>query len=334
MAHRPLIAAAFLCALPIECVTGVVSPFDFAESLDKLRELTENNFGHRGNNPSYIENEIESSEKVTFTNHGKNGEDIKQVYHYVVSKIDALEERVTGVEESISDISNRLSRVDCSDLPSSSVSGVFDLYLDHRGTRTVSSFCDMDTDDGGWTVILRRIPHENARTALNFTRSLREYKIGFGEPTGDFWVGLQNVHEWTKFRDYRLRIQLTDFKDEEGFAVYDHFYVEGEQEGFKLGISGYSGDIGDSLSNHGNSDNFTADGMLFSTYDEDRDTSHEINCSSFWGIGGWWFNRCSWANLMGPYRLPGSGDGIGINWHKWRNKEYIKAVTMMIKPAQ
>jgi len=258
----------------------------------------------------------------------KGNEAVKQLWEYVSNKLSYVEERIENVESQTSELLERLSTVDCSSLPKEASSGVYSLYLDHRGRRAVRAYCDQDTAGGGWTVILRRVPHQDAADALNFTREYRDYKIGFGDPEGDFWVGLENLHLWTNYRNYQLRVVLKDFDNRLAYAQYDDFYVENEREGYRLRVSGYEGDAGDSL---GGSDNFTADGMMFSTHDEDRDTSREINCSRYWDIGGWWFNRCSWANLMGPYKLPGSGTGIGINWHKWRNMEYLKAATMMIR---
>ena len=289
--------------------------------------------------PDYVsdvnveDNSINAIDRRVFRSGGKVGEALRQVWENMARRIGGLENRVNLVERQTADILNRLTTIDCSSLPrDENPTGIYTLYLDHRGTHSVQTLCDQDTEGGGWTVILQRIPHETEALATNFSRELREYKVGFGEPTGDFWIGLENIHAWTTYRDYQLRIDLEDFDNKTAFAHYDRFYVESERHGYKLHVYGYQGSAGDGLGARGKSDNFTADGMMFSTYDEDRDTSHEINCSSYWNIGGWWFNRCSWANLMGPYRLPGSGEGIGINWHKWRNKQYIKAATMKIRP--
>lgn len=292
---------------------------------------------NEGENENHIDADevqfISDIDDKVFATSGGVGEALRQVWQSFAKKIGVLDERVNLVEHQTSDILKRLAVVDCSTLPQGSKTGIYTLYLDHRGTHSVRSICDQDTEGGGWTVILNRVPHEIAERAMNFNRSMRDYKVGFGDPEGDFWVGLENIHLWTSFRNFQLRIKLEDFNGDTAFAHYDKCYVEDERNGYRLQVSGYRGNAGDSLSNLGNSDNFTAAGMMFSTHDEDRDASHEINCSQYWNIGGWWFNRCSWANLMGPYRLPNTGDGIGINWHKWRNKEYIKAATMMIRPS-
>lgn len=267
-----------------------------------------------------------------FSSIGDMGEALRQVWDSFSRRMDRIEKKVQRVEQQTLAILNRMAVVDCAALPQGTPSGIYTLYLDHQGTSSVRAKCDQETEGGGWTIILSRIPHEVVELATNFSRGLRDYKVGFGEPSGDYWIGLENIHKWTSTRDYQLRIEMKDFNGDHAFAHYDKFYLEDEAHGYRLHVDDYRGNAGDSLSNMNNWDNYTADGMMFSTHDEDRDTSHEINCAEYWDIGGWWYNRCSWANLMGPYKLPDSGNGIGINWHKWRNKQYIKEATMMIRP--
>uniref|UniRef100_A0A2P2HXJ3 Techylectin-5A-like n=1 Tax=Hirondellea gigas TaxID=1518452 RepID=A0A2P2HXJ3_9CRUS len=270
---------------------------------------------------------------LTLLNDG-TGLDMRQMWEYFSNRMKRIEKRIDHVKSQTSEILSRLSTVDCSTLAEGSPSGMYNLYIGSRATHAVRAKCDQETEGGGWTIILQRIAHESEDLATNFSRELRDYKVGFGDPETDFWIGLENVNQLSNSRDYQLRIDLEDFKGDTAFAHYEKFYLEDESHGYRMQVSGYRGNAGDSLTNLGKLDNYTAAGMMFSTYDEDRDTSHEINCSQHWAIGGWWFNRCSWANLMGPYRLPETGNGIGINWHMWRNKEYIKAASMMIRPTR
>ena len=48
-------------------------------------------------------------------------------------------------------------------------------------------WCDMETDGGGWTVLLARTNTTHPR--LNFTKSWQDYKRGFGEPDSEYWMG-------------------------------------------------------------------------------------------------------------------------------------------------
>nr|XP_027210447.1 techylectin-5A-like [Penaeus vannamei] len=257
---------------------------------------------------------------------------IRRMYESLDKRLSSLRSRVSRVEQTTGDVLARLTVLDCADLQvRGRQSGTYTFHMDHNGKRPVTVFCDMDTDGGGWTVIQRRLPHSKA---VNFNRGWHDYKVGFGNASSDYWIGLENMYVWTNTRHYELRIVLSDFDGESAFAQYDNFYIENEDHAYRIHLSGYSGTAGDAMTNEGKSDNFTADGMMFSTHDEDHDTSHEINCAKYWKIGGWWFNRCSWANLNGPYKEPGDGDGIGINWHMWRNKQYLRSSTMMIRPAK
>lgn len=257
---------------------------------------------------------------------------MRRMYESLTKRLNLLKSRVTSVEQTTRDVLARMTVMDCADLKQgTSTSGIYTFHMDHIGKRPVTVVCEMDTDGGGWTVVQRRRPHS---TAVNFDRGWYDYKMGFGSANTDYWVGLENLYIWTNTKHYELRIDLSDFEGETAFAHYDRFYVEDEDNGYRLHVSGYTGTAGDSLTNEGRRDNFTADGMMFTTHDEDHDTSHEINCAKYWKIGGWWFNRCSWANLNGPYREPGEGDGIGINWHMWRNKEYLRSSTIMIRPSR
>ncbi|CAC5396822.1 unnamed protein product [Mytilus coruscus] len=67
---------------------------------------------------------------------------------------------------------------DCNDLPKWSNSGVYVVRTN------IKVFCDMDTDSGGWTVIQHRF-----NGMQTFEKSWHEYKTGFGDVSGEFWLG-------------------------------------------------------------------------------------------------------------------------------------------------
>ena len=162
----------------------------------------------------------------------------------------------------------------------------------------------MVTDGGGWIVIQRR---RDATT--DFYRGWNEYKQGFGSVTGNFWLGNDLIHKLTT-NGVTLRVKLTEDNTKHAFAKYSHFKLGSEASNYKLEVSGFSGNSGDSLSYQ--------NGMQFTTKDRDNDNNGS-NCAVTCK-GAWWYNSCYSSNLNGLY--PGTGQGIYtmISWHELSKK--------------
>ena len=60
--------------------------------------------------------------------------------------------------------------------------------LTPRGPPVMQARCDMETDGGGWMVILRR--KRDASPQVNFNCKWKEYENGFGDLNTEFWYGL------------------------------------------------------------------------------------------------------------------------------------------------
>ena len=126
-------------------------------------------------------------------------------------------------------------------------------------------YCDMETDDGGWLVLQRRQDgRENFNRCVNTChkhgddtkhlvrvyRNWTDYKVGFGDLFGEFWLGNDNMFLLTNQASYKLRIDLWDFNSTHRYAQYMYFAIGGERDRYRLNVQGFSGDIPDGFSYH------------------------------------------------------------------------------------
>jgi hypothetical protein len=202
------------------------------------------------------------------------------------------------------------------------VSGVYSLYLSALPT-PFEAFCDMAEDDGGWTVIQKRIDG-----TTDFFRGYREYRDGFGSPDAEHWLGLERLYQMTQRKQYALRVELLDWDNVWRTADYDSFAISAESDGYKLSVSGYHGDAGDALTYH--------NGMAFSAKDKNSDSNNGI--CAIWCHGAWWYKDCFHSNLNGKYYTSGAyvtqtGWGDGVVWKSIQNTNFysLKATVMKVK---
>lgn len=57
---------------------------------------------------------------------------------------------------------------------------------------------------------------------------------GFGEASGEFWLGNEFVSRLTSRQSYKLRIMLGDWEGNSGFSQYDQFSLDGEAQNYRL----------------------------------------------------------------------------------------------------
>ena len=112
--------------------------------------------------------------------------------------------------------------------------GVYTIDPDSLGSFKVR--CDMTTHGGGWTVFQRRQDGSE-----DFYRGWSDYKAGFGDLNGEFWLGLDKIHRLTKSGQDVLRVDLMDFNYAQRYAEYGTFSVADESDKYRLNIGTYSG---------------------------------------------------------------------------------------------
>ena len=167
-------------------------------------------------------------------------------------------------------------------------SRAYPLYL--QGLGAYRARCDMTTLSRGWIVFQRR-----ADSNVDFYRGWEEYKNGFGDPQGNYWLGLERLHHLArpgKGAILRVELQHRFFLGKmKYYASYSTFEIENEENHYRIRVSGYSRNAGDLLSQH--------NGMKFSTKDRDNDLA-SFHCAQT-RFGAWWYSSCGLSNLNGVY---------------------------------
>ncbi|XP_019339328.1 angiopoietin-related protein 7 [Alligator mississippiensis] len=213
---------------------------------------------------------------------------------------------------------------DCASIYYSGIrrSGVYSI-MPSVGRMPLEVLCEMDTEGGGWTIIQRR-----QDGSVNFNRTWNEYRDGFGDVNGEFWLGNANIHRMTSQGDYSLRIDMEDWSNKHKHAFYQVFSIEDEVNYYRLHVDGFSGTAEDSFAWYHNKRSFS--------------TPDSGNICAEISHGGWWYHQCFFSNLNGVYYKGGRYymknrkilGPDGVVWYTWKDTDYysLKKVTMMIRP--
>ncbi|KAG8453997.1 hypothetical protein GDO86_000572 [Hymenochirus boettgeri] len=222
--------------------------------------------------------------------------------------------------------------------------------------RPYKVYCDMITDDGGWTVIQNR-----QDGSVGFGRTWDAYRSGFGniaknggkgicDMPGEFWLGNEKISQLTNLAPTEALFEMEDWDGAKVTAHYTGFTVQNEANKYQLSVSGYKGNAGNALMEgasqlKGENRTMTIhNGMFFSTFDRDNDGWQHADpnkqCSKEDG-GGWWYNRCHAANPNGRYYWGGyyawdmakHGTDDGVVWMNWKDSWYsMKKMSIKIRP--
>ena len=159
--------------------------------------------------------------------------------------------------------------------------------------------------------------------SVDFDRDWKNYSHGFGSLEGEHWLGLSKLYRLANVSfPNEVQVDMGDFQGNTAYAKYSSFYIEGSSAEYKLHVSGYTGNAGNSFTHH--------NGRKFTTKDNDND-GYSSNCAVLYP-GAWWFVSCHHCHPNGLY-----GDdryGKGINWNAWKGFQYsLKDIQFKIRRA-
>ncbi|XP_062611703.1 angiopoietin-related protein 7-like [Saccostrea cucullata] len=133
--------------------------------------------------------------------------------------------------------------------------------------------------DQGWTVIQRRT--EGRIPFSSPYRKWPDFLNGFGNVSGDYWLGNEKVFNILAQNSYKLRVEGVGYSGKLYWAQYEEFRIENERNYYRLNVSEYTGNYADTME--------TANGNKFVTQDHPGDVSFFRDCSGLLA-GGWWAN--------------------------------------------
>ena len=199
--------------------------------------------------------------------------------------------------------------------------GVYEVQIGQHPPRLV--YCYMEGEGGGWMAFQRRF-----NGSVDFYRKWNDYKKGFGDGSGEYWLGNDLLHEITHSGGtYDLFVVAKKFGEEEEVTKkFEGFSIGSEEEKYVISYDavslGYNSAI---LFEYLRNQNF-------STWDQDNDNWGN-NCALTY-LSGWWFNVCHNDNFNGPYSHNGSCPfGQGLNWNNLFSSVYssLEKTNILIK---
>ena len=147
------------------------------------------------------------------------------------------------------------------------------------------------------SLVFERTIQRRISDSVDFDRDWDDYVNGFGEEDGNYWMGLEEIHQLTTTHNMSLYIIIETFEGEPFTLSLQTFSVGNATTNYSINFSGYS-----QSSTRLRRELFPIglDGKKFTTRDRDNDLS-DGNCASDQHKGGWWYRNCGLINLNGNY---------------------------------
>ena len=139
-----------------------------------------------------------------------------------------------------------------------------------------------------------------------FNRSWEDFKVGFNDYVGNYWLGNELLSHLTLTERFKLKFDLQSRKNSKWYyAEYGTFRVLKESSNYMLEVAGYSGNASHDAFSYSN-------GAMFSTHDRDNDEWSSTNCAAITG-GGFWHKRCTECDVNSV-----GDDSLGAHAFGWK----------------
>lgn len=208
-----------------------------------------------------------------------NDETTELISHKIATKTvdDELRDAKNELFKCNQRISNFLGNA-TSCVPFGYSTGIHEIHF--PGVNPTSVLCDAQTAGPGWTVIQQRLNGDE-----DFYKNWTDYKNGFGNLNGEFFIGLESLYRMTNYQTYELYILLERFNNITSYARYDNFQIGTETEKYVLkSVGKFTGTALDGLTPFVN--------RKFTTFDQDNDDLDDDNLA-IKNHGGWWYSKDS-----------------------------------------
>ena len=200
-------------------------------------------------------------------------------------------------------------------------SGLYEIRSPLHPQRPFKVYCNMELDGGGWTVFQRRYDG-----SVEFkTRTWAEYREGFGNAPGEYWLGNEVVHRLTTSETYDYMVWAKAFDGVTAKRKLLRFKLGNEQSGYRFNHEGMAPGYENQPIYAGVYSNSNMNGSSFKTYEQG-------GCALI--HGAWWFLACHSYAMNGPYPPSATVVGAsGIIWAQFRGfGESLKESMLMIRP--